>query len=120
MLRADPAGVVWREAAGSKHAVDMGMVLQALIPGMEHAEEADLRAKVPGIASDLKQSLSASLKQEAINQLLVLESKRSKLAWQREDDMNVGVGRSSRSRASSQRWRALPWHLGQCRLRHEL
>ena len=55
--------MVWSESAGSKHAVDMGMVLQTLIPGMEHAEEADLCAKVPGIASDLKQSLSAGLKQ---------------------------------------------------------
>jgi len=27
---------------------------------------------------------------------------------------------SSARRASSQRWRALAWHLGQCRLRHEL
>ena len=45
---------------------------------------------MPGIASDLQESLSAGLKQEAINQLLVLESKRSKLAWQREDDMDVG------------------------------
>jgi hypothetical protein len=39
---------------------------------MEHAEETDLCAKVPGIASDLKQSLSAGLKQQVINYLLVL------------------------------------------------
>ena len=82
--------MVWSKSAGSKHAVDMGMMLQTLIPGVEHAEETDLRAKMPGIASDLQESLSAGLKQEAINQLLVLESKRSKLAWQREDDMDVG------------------------------
>ena len=82
--------MVWSESAGSNHAVDMGMMLQALIPGMEHAEEADLRAKVPGIASDLKQSLSAGLKQQAINHLLVLKSERSKFARQREDDMYVG------------------------------
>ena len=83
-------GVVWSDSAGSKHAVDMGMMLQTLIPGVEHTEEADLCAKMPGIASDLKQSLSAGLKQEGINQLLVLESERSKLWWQGEDDMDVG------------------------------
>jgi hypothetical protein len=31
----------------------MGMMLQSLIPGMEHAEEADLGAKVAGIAGNL-------------------------------------------------------------------
>ena len=46
--------MVWSESAGSKHAVDMGMMLQTLIPGVEHTEEADLCAKMPGIASDLK------------------------------------------------------------------
>jgi hypothetical protein len=51
----DPAGVVRSEAAGGEHAVDMGMMLQALVPGMEHAEEADLGAEVAGIASDLEQ-----------------------------------------------------------------
>ncbi|MFY9529942.1 MAG: hypothetical protein WAR24_13620 [Candidatus Acidiferrales bacterium] len=51
--RGDPAGVVRSETAGGEHAVDMGMMLQSLIPGMEHAEEADLRAKVTRIAGDL-------------------------------------------------------------------
>ena len=55
--RGDPAGVVRSEAAGGKHAVDMGMMLQSLVPGMEHAEEADLRAEVTRIASDLEQGL---------------------------------------------------------------
>jgi hypothetical protein len=31
------------EAAGGDHAVDMRMMLQSLVPGMEHAEETDLR-----------------------------------------------------------------------------
>jgi hypothetical protein len=44
----------------------MRMMLQALIPGVEHAEEADLCTKMPGITSDLKQGLSAGLEQEVI------------------------------------------------------
>jgi hypothetical protein len=44
----DPAGVVRSEAAGGKHAVDMGMMLQSLVPGMEHAEETDLGSKMLG------------------------------------------------------------------------
>jgi hypothetical protein len=41
--------VVGSEASSGGHAVDMGMMLQPLVPGMEHAEEADLRAEVAGI-----------------------------------------------------------------------
>ena len=36
-----------------EHAMDMGMMLQSLVPGMEHAEETDLRTEVAWIASDL-------------------------------------------------------------------
>ena len=82
--------MVWSESTGSKHAVDMRVMLQTLIPGVEHTEETDLCAKMPGITSDLKQSLSAGLKQQVIHHLLVLQRERSKLAWQGEDDMHVG------------------------------
>src|SRR6267378_7997391 len=61
--RGDPAGVVRSETAGDEHAVDMGMKLQSLIPGMEHAEEADLGAKVARIAGDLQQGFGAGVKQ---------------------------------------------------------
>jgi exodeoxyribonuclease V alpha subunit len=46
----DPACVVRRKAAGGKYAVDVGMKLQALIPAMEHAEEADLGTEMPWVA----------------------------------------------------------------------
>jgi len=59
--------VVWSEAAGGDYAVNMGMVLQALIPSMEDAEEADLRAKMPRIASDLQQGFGAGLKQQVVD-----------------------------------------------------
>jgi hypothetical protein len=55
----EPAGVVRSEAASGEHAVDM--MLQALVPGMEHAEEADLGAEVSGIASDLKRGRGAGV-----------------------------------------------------------
>jgi hypothetical protein len=35
----DPAGVIRSETAGGEHAVDMRVMLQALVPGVEHAEE---------------------------------------------------------------------------------
>ena len=52
--RGGPARMVRRESACGDDAVDMRMMLQSLVPGMEHAEEADLRTEVPRIASDLK------------------------------------------------------------------
>src|SRR5208282_1815507 len=60
----DPAGVIRRQTTGGQYAVDMGMKLQALIPAMEHAEEAYLGPKMPGIASDLKQGLGAGMKEQ--------------------------------------------------------
>ena len=53
-VRSNPAGVIAGESAGGNDTVDMGMKLEFLVPGMEHAEEADLRAEVAGIASDLQ------------------------------------------------------------------
>ncbi len=68
----DPSGVIRCEAAGGNYAVDMGMKLQALVPAVEHAEETDLRSKMPGIASDLKQGLSAGVKEQVVDEPLVL------------------------------------------------
>lgn len=41
-------------AAGRNDTVNMGMMQQLLIPGMQHAEESDLRSQVLGIAGDLE------------------------------------------------------------------
>ena len=58
----DPSGVIRCEAAGGNDAVDMGMKLQALIPGVENAEETYPSSKMPGIASNLKQRLGTGAK----------------------------------------------------------
>src|ERR1019366_4787536 len=68
----DPARVIRSETAGSKYAVDMRMKLQALIPAVEHAEETDLGSKMPWIAGDLKQGLSAGVKEQVVDEPLVL------------------------------------------------
>ena len=90
--RGDPAGVVRSETAGGQHAVDMGMMLQSLIPGMEHAEEANLRAEVTRIAGDLQQSCSAGVKQQVVDQPFILQCERSEFPWQGEDDVHVAGG----------------------------
>src|SRR5258708_21063527 len=70
----------------------MGVRLQALVPGMEHAEEADLGAEVPGIASELEQGRGAGVEQQVINQPLVLQGKCGQFAREGEDDMHVAGG----------------------------
>src|SRR3989449_665536 len=70
----------------------MRMMLQSLVPSMEHAEEADLRAEVTRIASDLQQSCSAGVKQQVIDQPFILQCERSEFPWQGEDDVHVAGG----------------------------
>ena len=84
--------MIWSKAAGGKHAVDMGMMLQSLVPGMEHTEEADLGSKVPGIAGNLQQGFGAGAKQQVVDQSFVLQCERSEFPRQREDDVHVVGG----------------------------
>ena len=80
------------KAAGSKHAVDMRMELQSLIPAVEHAEEAYLGPKMPGIASDLKQGFGAGMEEQVVNQPLVLQGERGQFTRQSEDGMHIAGG----------------------------
>jgi hypothetical protein len=50
-MRSNPAGVIVVESTGGNDAVDMGMKLEFLIPGVEHAEEADIGAEMGVVAS---------------------------------------------------------------------
>jgi len=76
--------VIRSEAASRDYAVDMGMMLQSLVPGMEHAEETDLGSQVAWIASDLKQSLSTGVKEKVVDQPFILQCERSQFPRQGE------------------------------------
>ena len=58
----NPAGVIERESAGGNNAVDVGMKLEFLVPGVKHAEEADLGTEMSGVASDLEKSFCTGTK----------------------------------------------------------
>jgi hypothetical protein len=58
-LRVNPARVVRRQTACWNNTVNVGMLLELLVPGMKDAEESDFRAKALGIAGDLDQRLGA-------------------------------------------------------------
>ena len=72
--------------------MNMGMKLQALVPAMEHAEEADLGTKMPWITSDFKQGLSAGMKQQVVDQPFVLQGKRCQFPRQSKDCVDIASG----------------------------
>ncbi len=53
--------------------MDMRVKLEFLIPGVQHAEEADFRAEVFWITRDLQKRLRTGAKQEIVDGLLVLQ-----------------------------------------------
>jgi hypothetical protein len=53
-VRSNPAGVIGREPTRWDDAVDMGMNLEFLVPGVQDAEEADLGPEMPGVTSHFK------------------------------------------------------------------
>ena len=56
-------GVIETQPAGRNDAMDMGMGVELLIPGMQNAEETNFRAKVSGIPRDLKKCFGAGTEQ---------------------------------------------------------
>jgi hypothetical protein len=88
----NPAGVVERQSTGRDDTVDMGMKLQLLIPGMQHAEEADFGSEASGIAGDFEKSFCTGPEQQIIDDVFVLQSQGRQLRRQSEDDMGVGRG----------------------------
>src|SRR5260370_7287953 len=65
------------------------VMLEFLIPGVEHAEEADLGAEMFGITSDLEECFGTGLQQQMVQDFLVVQSERRQLMGQGEDTMNV-------------------------------
>ena len=66
VLRANPALVIGREAAGRHDAVDVGMPDQRLPPRVEDAEDADLRAEMARVGGDLAERRRARLKEPGV------------------------------------------------------
>ena len=53
--------------------MDMGVGSEPLSPGVQNAEEADLRAEMSGIASDFEKCFRTGAKQEIVEDLFVLQ-----------------------------------------------
>src|SRR5690348_820794 len=84
-----PVCAIRRDAAFRDHAVNVRMMLEFLVPGVEHAEEADFGAEVARVARHLKQRLSAGLQQQPIDHLLVEQCQGRQFMRQRKHYMHV-------------------------------
>src|SRR5271169_4172416 len=82
-------GVIGGESAGRNHAMDMRVKLELLVPGVQHAEEADLRTEMSGIAGDFQKCFGTGPEQQTIDDLCVPERQWCQLTRQREDHMDV-------------------------------
>ena len=65
------------------------MIFDLLVPGMQHAEEADLGAEMVRVARDFEKSFRAATKQQVVDNFLVLQCERRQFMWEREDYMPV-------------------------------
>jgi hypothetical protein len=87
-----PVAVVPGQSPGGDNAVNMRVVLQFLVPGMEDAEKANLGAEVLGIRSNFDQGIGAATKQQAVDHVFVLQGQRRQLMREGEDNMGIGCG----------------------------
>ena len=88
----DPARVIGGQPTGWEYAMDMGVKLELLIPGMQYAEETDLGAQMLGIEGHFEQSFAAGVEQEVVDHFFVLQSERPQFPRQSENDMHVRGG----------------------------
>src|SRR6266849_7764681 len=85
----DPARAIGRQPTGWDHAMYMRVKFEFLTPGMQHAEEADLCAKMLGIAGHFEECFCTGSEQEIVDDLLILQDQRSQMTRKREDHMHV-------------------------------
>ena len=88
----DPPGAVQGQPPGRHHAVEMGMVVQSLSPGVEDGQEADPGSQVSFLGCDIEQGPGHRLEEEVAGDPRVLEGQRPKDLGEGEYDVNVGDG----------------------------
>src|SRR5271166_1768946 len=81
--------MIGRQSACRNDAVNVRVKFELLVPGMQHAEEADLGAETARGARDFEQGFGAGTKQQVVDELLVLQREWRQFMWQREDHMHV-------------------------------
>ena len=67
----------------------MRVLEKILSPGMEHTKKADVSTKMFGIGRNLQQGRGTGVKQQTVQNLLVVKHQGSQLMRQREDHMHI-------------------------------
>ena len=106
--------------AGRNQAMKMGVLLQVLSPGVKHGQKTDAGSQMSRIGRDLQQGLGHGTKQESIETAWILPGQRCEFLGHGKHHVTVRDGEQFLGLLASQRSRAVDWHLGQLRLRHEL
>jgi hypothetical protein len=81
--------------------MDMGMKPELLIPGVQHAEEANFCTEVTWITSDFEKRFRAGAKQEIVEDLFVVQHQRGQVARECEDRVQVARGEKFTSTRSN-------------------
>ena len=82
-----PALAIGRQPAAGDDAVQVGMVLQGLAPGVQHRDDADLGAEVTRVGRNGAQRRGRAAEQDVVDDALVLQWERQKPgALRRESD----------------------------------
>jgi len=86
-----PLGPIRGQPASGNHTVEMGMMVQGLAPGMQHREEADVRAEMPRIVCHSQEGLGHGLEQTRRQGARVLQHSWAQSMRQREHHMEGGA-----------------------------
>ncbi len=84
-----PVSAIEGQAAGGNDAMHMRVDVEFLTPGVQHTEEADFCTEMLGITSDFEKGFRTSVKQEIVDDLLVLQNQGSQMTGKRKDHMHV-------------------------------
>src|ERR1019366_8898909 len=68
--RVYPSGTIAGQTSGGNDVVYVGMNLEVLSPGMEHAEESDVGSQVLWIASEFQQRSGTGTEEQIVEQML--------------------------------------------------
>ena len=90
--RVYPSGTIESQTSSGNDVVYVGMNLEVLSPGMEHAEESDVGSQVLWIASEFKQRSGTGAEEQMVEEPFVLEDQRAEFVRQGEDYVEVRHG----------------------------
>lgn len=90
LLGSDPE-TFGSKSPSSDQAVEMGMVHEVLTPGVEEGGEADLGVELS--EAKLQKSVGCRVKEQGVEELLVLKEERAKDRWNGEDPVVIANGK---------------------------